>query len=66
MVEITRLVDRKPARCPICGKPPEVAYKPFCSQRCTNVDLHRWLGGGYSIQTDEAPEDPNEPPKDSL
>lgn len=65
MAEVTRLADRKPARCPICGKPPEVAYKPFCSQRCTNVDLHRWLGGGYSIPTEEAPESPEEPPKDS-
>jgi endogenous inhibitor of DNA gyrase (YacG/DUF329 family) len=62
MAEVTRLSDRKPARCPICGKPPEVAYKPFCSQRCMDVDLHRWLGGGYRISTEEAPE--TDDPKD--
>lgn len=27
----------------------ELAYKPFCSARCANVDLARWLGGGYAI-----------------
>jgi len=61
MAKVTRLADRKPAKCPICGKAPETAYKPFCSQRCTDVDLHRWLGGGYRIPTEEAPE-PEAPP----
>ncbi len=44
--------DRSPPRlplCSICGKPMELAYKPFCSARCANVDLARWLGGGYAI-----------------
>jgi endogenous inhibitor of DNA gyrase (YacG/DUF329 family) len=57
MAEVTRLADHKPARCPICGKPPELAYKPFCSRRCTDVDLHRWLADGYTIPTEEVPED---------
>ena len=35
--------------CPICGKPGQMATKPFCSPRCADVDLHRWLGGVYSI-----------------
>jgi endogenous inhibitor of DNA gyrase (YacG/DUF329 family) len=56
MAEVKHLAERKAPRCPICGKPPEVAYKPFCSQRCTDVDLHRWLAGGYVIPTDETPE----------
>ncbi|SHI62167.1 DNA gyrase inhibitor YacG [Wenxinia saemankumensis] len=42
--------------CPICGKPGSTAYRPFCSRRCADVDLARWLGGGYRIQTDEAPD----------
>lgn len=42
--------------CPICGKAPAPDYKPFCSARCADVDLHRWLSGVYRIETDEAPE----------
>ncbi|MGQ0446517.1 MAG: DNA gyrase inhibitor YacG [Beijerinckiaceae bacterium] len=39
-----------PARpCPICGKPAAFTERPFCSKRCANVDLHRWLGGVYAI-----------------
>ncbi len=42
--------ERGPTRaCPICGKPVQEAYKPFCSKRCANVDLSRWLGGVYAI-----------------
>lgn len=43
--------------CPICGKPRAAAFKPFCSKRCRDVDLHRWLSGTYRIETDEAPDD---------
>ncbi|MBX9634517.1 MAG: DNA gyrase inhibitor YacG [Magnetospirillum sp.] len=43
--------------CPICGKPPAEAFKPFCSARCADVDLHRWLGGVYTVASDERPED---------
>ena len=48
----------KPGRpCPICGKPAVIGSKPFCSERCRDVDLNRWLSGSYAIpgraQTDE-------------
>ena len=46
--------------CVICGRPVADAMKPFCSKRCKNVDLRRWLGGHYRIETDEEP-DPGEP-----
>lgn len=36
-------------KCPICGKPSVEAYKPFCSKRCADVDLNRWLTGSYVI-----------------
>jgi endogenous inhibitor of DNA gyrase (YacG/DUF329 family) len=39
---------RRP-RCPICGKPGSERYRPFCSKRCADIDLARWLGGGYVI-----------------
>jgi uncharacterized protein len=35
--------------CPICGKPPTEASKPFCSERCRDVDLNRWLSGSYVV-----------------
>ena len=36
-------------RCPICGEKTEQAFRPFCSKRCRDVDLARWLGDGYAI-----------------
>ncbi len=39
-------MTRKPA-CPICGKPPAAEFAPFCSRRCADVDLGRWLGETY-------------------
>ena len=45
------------AACPICGKPATQAHRPFCSPRCRNIDLGRWLRGVYRVETDEAPED---------
>ena len=46
--------------CPICGKPRDAKYDPFCSRRCSEVDLYRWLKGGYVIPGAERPsEDPN-------
>ena len=40
---------RKAAKCPVCGKPPVERYRPFCSKRCAQIDLHRWLTGAYAI-----------------
>ena len=41
-------------RCPICKARADAAYKPFCSKRCADVDLHRWLSGGYAIPAVES------------
>jgi endogenous inhibitor of DNA gyrase (YacG/DUF329 family) len=46
--------------CPICGKPRSERYDPFCSKRCADVDLHRWLKGSYIIPGDSAPPAPEE------
>lgn len=35
--------------CPICGKPVAPEHKPFCSMRCANVDLNRWLSNCYTV-----------------
>ncbi len=39
----------KVGRCPICGRPTDPGYRPFCTRRCADVDLSRWLGGVYAI-----------------
>ena len=36
-------------RCPTCGKPRQRAFRPFCSRRCADLDLARWIGGTYRI-----------------
>jgi endogenous inhibitor of DNA gyrase (YacG/DUF329 family) len=36
-------------KCPICGKPADPKTRPFCSRRCADVDLNRWLSGAYTI-----------------
>ena len=43
--------------CPLCGKPQDAAYRPFCSRRCADVDLQRWLSGRYAIPVVEDDED---------
>jgi endogenous inhibitor of DNA gyrase (YacG/DUF329 family) len=44
-------------KCPICGKPATEASKPFCSERCRDVDLNRWLSGSYVIPAKPDDED---------
>lgn len=39
----------RPSPCPVCGKPRDTAFRPFCSRRCADLDLHRWLAGRYAI-----------------
>jgi len=52
---------RAGARCPICTAPAELAFRPFCSRRCADVDLSRWLRGAYAVpghaDTDEDGDD---------
>ncbi len=43
--------------CPICKAPSIEAYRPFCSRRCADVDLSRWLSGRYAIAGGDADED---------
>ncbi len=40
---------RKAKPCPICGKPASQGSHPFCSERCRDVDLNRWLSGSYVV-----------------
>lgn len=45
--------------CPICQRKAVAEFRPFCSRRCADVDLARWMGGGYAIPSDD-PEDMEE------
>jgi endogenous inhibitor of DNA gyrase (YacG/DUF329 family) len=44
-------------KCPICGKPASGTTPPFCSPRCRDVDLNRWLKGTYVIPGKDDEED---------
>ena len=47
-------------KCPVCGRPTDDKYKPFCSRRCADVDLSRWLRGAYAIPDNTDSEDGGE------
>lgn len=59
-----RLAERRKRTktCPICGKPPVEGFLPFCSARCADVDLHRWLGGVYAVPGEAADSGDDTPP----
>ena len=59
-------IDRKTAaaRCPICGKATEPAFKPFCSKRCADIDLNRWLSGVYAVPAKEDEDEDGARPAD--
>lgn len=42
--------------CPVCKRKTDAAYRPFCSRRCADVDLAKWMSGSYAIPSDD-PED---------
>ncbi|WP_349359925.1 DNA gyrase inhibitor YacG [Stappia sp.] len=49
---------RRARPCPECGKLSVEPFYPFCSKRCSDVDLNRWLSGSYSVPVVELePED---------
>ncbi len=47
---------RGAGRCPTCGKPTQANTRPFCSRRCADLDLGRWLDGSYRIERAADPE----------
>jgi endogenous inhibitor of DNA gyrase (YacG/DUF329 family) len=60
-------MERAAKPCPICGKPSADRFRPFCSPRCSDVDLNRWLKGVYRVpgkaEEDEDGEQADETPK---
>ena len=55
---------RKNSACPVCGQPSAKSHRPFCSERCADVDLGRWLKGSYRIPG--PPADPAEGAGDAV
>ena len=53
------------AACPICGKPTATEFRPFCSRRCADLDLHKWLSGRYAIPAAEGDEEDETPDADT-
>ncbi len=39
--------------CPICADKTNPDYRPFCSRRCSDIDLGKWLKGGYAVASDD-------------
>ena len=54
----------KARACAVCGKPQDDRFKPFCSKRCTDVDLGRWLKGSYAIPVQGDPDGGEKPESD--
>lgn len=53
-----------PSNCPICQKPIDLKFKPFCSKRCADIDLARWFNEGYTtpaIELDDIDENTDQP-----
>ena len=51
--------------CPICGKPADAALTPFCSRRCADVDLNRWLSGVYAVPAKEEEDEDGDQPREA-
>ncbi|MCJ8054124.1 DNA gyrase inhibitor YacG [Shinella curvata] len=51
---------RKAVPCPICSRPSAREHYPFCSNRCRDVDLNRWLSGSYAIPVADGEEKPED------
>ena len=44
-----KVIPLKGGKCPICGRPAMPKFRPFCSSRCADIDLGRWLKGNYHV-----------------
>ena len=55
-----------PAPCPICGKPRAERFRPFCSKRCADVDLNRWLTGRYAMPATEVDDEDEAPAQEPV
>lgn len=57
-LDARRKARKRRAHCPICRQPSVERYLPFCSRRCADADLARWLDGSYAIPGSEPAGEP--------
>jgi len=61
MSQVVELKRKPPkANCPMCRRPTVQEFRPFCSRRCKDDDMRRWIEGSYRIPTPETPGDGEE------
>ena len=48
------MMEQIKSKCPICSRSEDTGFQPFCSKRCADIDLGKWLKGYYRIQTNES------------
>ena len=48
-------------RCPICRRPTDARYRPFCSKRCADIDLGHWFGEAYRIPAESEADETDTP-----
>lgn len=56
VVSLPKNASQKARPCANCGRPQTVEFKPFCSKRCADVDLGRWLNEDYRVPSNETPD----------
>ena len=65
---LSKMATPRTVKCPQCGTSvdwsPTSRWRPFCSERCKMIDLGAWASDGYRIETPEAPESSEKPPRD--
>jgi len=61
MNEMKAAKEAKSVACPICGKDAAARFAPFCSARCKQIDLNRWLSEVYVVPGDDGPANSDEP-----
>ena len=64
MSKLTAPESTRRGVCPICAEPTVEQFKPFCSRRCADIDLNRWLSGVYAVPAVEAEGDVDIEPTD--
>ncbi len=51
-----KVVPLKGKKCPMCGKAEDGGFRPFCSKRCADLDLGKWLNEDYRIASEDQSE----------
>lgn len=60
MMETSEPREIRAPLCPLCGKLAVETFKPFCSKRCADLDLSRWLNGVYAVAAREEEDEDGE------